>query len=91
MQPPGCKKSEDRVECSIYAPVAQLDRASVFGTEGWGFESLRAYFETQISDSDVSFTALWSESYDTLAAPGVMEYQKRLRDQRSRSLYVSTH
>ncbi len=23
--------------------VAQLDRASVFGTEGWGFESLRAY------------------------------------------------
>ncbi len=30
--------------CAIYqAPVAQLDRASVFGTEGWGFESLRAY------------------------------------------------
>ncbi len=25
------------------ASVAQLDRASVFGTEGWGFESLRAY------------------------------------------------
>ncbi len=25
------------------APVAQLDRASVFGTGGWGFESLRAY------------------------------------------------
>ncbi len=25
------------------APVAQLDRASVFGTEGWGFESLRVY------------------------------------------------
>ena len=22
-------------------PVAQLDRASVFGTEGWGFEPLR--------------------------------------------------
>ena len=22
-------------------PVAQLDRASVFGTEGWGFDSLR--------------------------------------------------
>ena len=22
-------------------PVAQLDRASVFGTEGWGFKSLR--------------------------------------------------
>ena len=26
-----------------FAPVAQLDSASVFGTEGWGFESLRAY------------------------------------------------
>jgi hypothetical protein len=24
------------------APVAQLDRATVFGTVGWGFESLRA-------------------------------------------------
>ena len=27
-----------------FASVAQLDRASVFGTEGWGFESLRRYF-----------------------------------------------
>jgi hypothetical protein len=27
-----------------WAPVAQLDSASVFGTEGWGFESLRACF-----------------------------------------------
>ncbi len=26
------------------APVAQLDRASVYGTEGLGFESLQAYF-----------------------------------------------
>jgi hypothetical protein len=26
-----------------FASVAQLDRASVFGTEGWGFESLRRY------------------------------------------------
>ena len=26
-----------------HGSVAQLDRASVFGTEGWGFESLRAY------------------------------------------------
>ena len=25
------------------APVAQLDRASVYGTEGWGFEPLQAY------------------------------------------------
>ena len=26
-----------------HAPVAQLDRASVFGTEGWEFESLRVH------------------------------------------------
>ena len=26
-----------------YAPVAQLDRASDSGSEGWGFESLQAY------------------------------------------------
>ena len=26
-----------------YAPVAQLDRASGYGPEGLGFESLRAY------------------------------------------------
>ena len=25
-----------------HAPVAQLDRASDFGSEGWGFESLQA-------------------------------------------------
>jgi|YelNatPaOPRAMG01_1025707.scaffolds.fasta_scaffold00070_68 hypothetical protein len=25
------------------APVAQLDRASDYGSEGWGFESLRAH------------------------------------------------
>ena len=28
-----------------FAPVAQLDRAMVFGTIGWGFESLRAYLK----------------------------------------------
>ena len=36
----GCIKS------TLHASVAQLDRASVFGTEGWGFESLRVYLET---------------------------------------------
>ena len=33
------------------APVAQLDRASVFGTEGWEFKSLRAY---QIAAAELS-------------------------------------
>ena len=30
-----------RLRSSHHGPVAQLDRASVFGTEGWGFEPLR--------------------------------------------------
>jgi hypothetical protein len=29
--------------CEFNAPVAQLDRASDFGSEGWGFKSLRVY------------------------------------------------
>jgi hypothetical protein len=29
-------------DCTILAPVAQLDRASDYGSGGWGFESLRA-------------------------------------------------
>ena len=28
---------------TLKAPVAQLDRASDFGSEGWGFESLPVY------------------------------------------------
>jgi hypothetical protein len=28
----------------MHAPVAQLDRASDFGSEGWGFESLQACY-----------------------------------------------
>ena len=31
-------------ELNIEAPVAQLDRASVYGTGSWGFESLQACF-----------------------------------------------
>ena len=31
----------------INAPVAQLDRASDFGSEGWGFEPLRVYFHVR--------------------------------------------
>ena len=29
----------------LYAPVAQLDRVSGYGPEGWGFESSRAYMQ----------------------------------------------
>ena len=39
----GIKRS---ISVRYHAPVAQLDRASGFGPEGWGFESLRAYFTT---------------------------------------------
>ena len=34
--------SEHKSKIFVKAPVAQLDRASVYGTEGWGFESLQA-------------------------------------------------
>ena len=32
-----------------HAPVAQLDRASVYGTEGWRFESSRVYLLSTLS------------------------------------------
>jgi hypothetical protein len=42
---PSCQAPGQSLElAACRAPVAQLDSASVFGTEGWGFESLRAYF-----------------------------------------------
>ena len=34
-------KRANRAAILCDGPVAQLDRASVFGTEGWGFKSLR--------------------------------------------------
>src|SRR5215472_8982892 len=43
-----CSQRKHRAECSrscriaeCFDPVAQLDRASDFGSEGWGFDSLR--------------------------------------------------
>lgn len=48
-----CWKREVQFEnynfCTIidyYAPVAQLDRATVFGTVGYRFDSYRAHFST---------------------------------------------
>lgn len=32
----------------FFAPLAQLDRASAFGAEGWGFESLQARFSCNL-------------------------------------------
>jgi hypothetical protein len=40
----GCEGRRRRYDSCTHAPVAQLDRASVFGTEGCRFESYRAYF-----------------------------------------------
>jgi hypothetical protein len=36
------RRTDEVLSCPL-APVAQLDRVPVFGTGGWGFESLRAY------------------------------------------------
>ena len=46
----GCRWSLERLDSPVwpfkpvYAPVAQLDRASDYGSEGLGFESLRARY-----------------------------------------------
>ncbi len=37
------------------APVAQLDRASDYGSEGLGFESLRACFLQQLFQKNAGF------------------------------------
>lgn len=41
------------------APVAQLDRASDYGSEGWGFESSRAHYKpVDISEEDLRWMGL---------------------------------
>ena len=35
---------------STHAPVAQLDRALVFGTKGWGFELLQVHQNSFFED-----------------------------------------
>ncbi len=58
MGPRTCVRGPANLELdSFLAPVAQLDRASDFGSEGWGFESSRARscnmlykWELQLSD-----------------------------------------
>ncbi len=41
----------------VAAPVAQLDRASVYGTEGCVFESRQAYFHKPLLIKDLHFTS----------------------------------
>ncbi len=40
----------------IHAPVAQLDRASGYGPEGWGFESSRVYTARSSSGQDAALS-----------------------------------
>jgi hypothetical protein len=42
------------VECTSGAPVAQMDRASAFGAEGWEFESLRAHHPSLVETSNAA-------------------------------------
>ena len=42
-----------QIQINKLAPVAQLDRASDFGSEGSGFESLRAHFTIDHKITDV--------------------------------------
>ena len=63
----GCRKNftlstdlqsrKDAILRNMYwfeAPVAQLDRASDFGSEGWGFKSLQAHAE--LTESQISWS-----------------------------------
>ncbi len=43
---------------NIEAPVAQLDRASVYGTEGWGFEPSQACSKNAVFPSRALCTSL---------------------------------
>jgi hypothetical protein len=43
------------LSCSKNAPVAQLDRASDYGSEGLGFESLRVYEFLSFEEVSVLF------------------------------------
>jgi hypothetical protein len=36
-------RAHHKLCCDCFGPVAQLDRASDFGSEGWGFDSLRGH------------------------------------------------
>src|SRR3954464_13020196 len=68
-----------RLHSCIAAPVAQLDRASVYGTEGQRFESSRARFVAgfvadlsagpapKIKSANPRVSAAWSASFDFLA------------------------
>ena len=40
--------------------MAQLDRASDYGSEGWGFESLRARYTYSLIESDIYLELLAS-------------------------------
>ena len=46
-------KQSDKIRA--FAPLAQLDRASVYGTEGWGFELLMVRHLTE----DAKFCVLF--------------------------------
>src|SRR5258708_3213866 len=56
-----------------FAPVAQLDRAMVFETIGWGFEPLRAYLaffaEFGVLPAISVVVAFWLFVFSGLSAP----------------------
>jgi hypothetical protein len=55
----------ERVECEVlqHVPVAQLDRASASGAEGYRFNSCRAYYPL--------LSSVLPECLQSLAVPGV--------------------
>lgn len=49
------------ISASKNAPLAQLDRASVYGTEGWGFELLMVRQQKRHASFCVSFLSAHRE------------------------------
>jgi hypothetical protein len=67
--------SRDQIQ--RFAPVAQLDRASAFGAEGWGFDSLRVHFSSNlIVLSAYKHYPLFGENYTCNLSDGFSKERK---------------
>ncbi len=58
--------AEDKSQIE-YAPLAQLDRALVYGTKGWGFDSLRARQNGQTGFDRFLFSAYFFDIFKQTA------------------------
>ena len=70
-----------------FASVAQLDRALVFGTRGWGFKSLRAYWTyVDLKNSRWVFPA---KEANTKSMPRIVYLTERAKEITARLMIAS--